>query len=882
MDFKKMPKKINLDFDSYNTKPVIVKQFDNNSRYIEFTLYNGGELFPIEDEMSFSIYAKKPDGKEVWNKCYVTNKEKSKIIVNISNSIITKEGLVEAELVVRLDDSVYTSRNFTIQVLKCVHSDNSIQSSSEYNELTGMIKELDDAKKGFVKKVGDTMTGALNFSDEVNNLVTKDSNIILHSNADGRTIIASNGNNVVLRPQGLAEYESETLIKTNGDLVASGEIYAGVNNKVYHTGNKPTPTEIGALPTTGGNVTGHIFVDQGKGIFFGSDKTGANKWNIKHDGTDLLFHNGNSNAFRIKDDLTLRYGGNKVYMDKDGERPTADEVGALPTTGGTILGAVKALQGVNVHTADGGSGTEGYMHIAQFKITTNYQNQPIKLRITQRSRSGEIDICFAGGTTSDPALTYINRTGTTIGYIHKSATSTWDLYIQKSESYDSIDVVGFEKGMYQKGITVTWKSATVTSLPSGTVTATLKEANSNALLTTGGTMTGELTMGTNAIKGTNGAFMLKDYGNGNVALSGSKTSSGTAGELYLGYNGTNSTTSKIRLCTSLYNSDGAGAIVSNTGDFNLVNDGNAFKSGGTAIFKGSDSGHVYVSSKKGAGNIYLQPNGMGVTTNQVRIENTGMVTMNQLRVGHETVPIGDNTFAWGRFCRGTGDNAGSIKYQFSSASTGNGKESFEVISKGWTPILKVSDNGEVAVPNKLVSDNIQKYDGSKYIYSQGSNISELSVGNSEGGYMHVSTVGFGAKGVDWWGSDLKMKENVQPLSTACVPASIESKEADEKPIGLDLVNQIEHYSYYHKEEQKDVRVGYVANQLEEIDEAMVLRVEQSEDSPYYTEEDHYVRQPRVSHILPNVTLAIQQLNARLEVLEAENRELKQEIKELKK
>ncbi|NFO40772.1 hypothetical protein FDB42_11835 [Clostridium botulinum] len=147
----------------------------------------------------------------------------------------------------------------------------------------------------------------------------------------------------------------------------------------------------------------------------------------------------------------------------------------LPIAGGTVTGRTSFSQGISVKNINGGAGTSGYMYLAQIKITGNYQNQPIVFNIHQRERFGTIIIKFNSQNSSDPTLAYINKIGSSgfNAYICKSATSTWDLYLQKSEGYDSIDIVGFSKGDYMSSTLITWQSSTVTSLPGGYTTASV-------------------------------------------------------------------------------------------------------------------------------------------------------------------------------------------------------------------------------------------------------------------------------------------------------------------------------------------------------------------------------------------------------------------------
>ncbi|NRT76290.1 hypothetical protein [Clostridium beijerinckii] len=145
----------------------------------------------------------------------------------------------------------------------------------------------------------------------------------------------------------------------------------------------------------------------------------------------------------------------------------------LSLSGGIVTGRTLFNQGISIINSNSGGGTTGFMYIAQIKITGNYQNQPISFDVRQRDRYGQIIIKFNSMNSSDPTLAYINKIGNIGVYIVKSTTSTWDLYIQKSEAYDSIDIVGFSKGDYMTGTSITWKSSTITALPSGYIEATI-------------------------------------------------------------------------------------------------------------------------------------------------------------------------------------------------------------------------------------------------------------------------------------------------------------------------------------------------------------------------------------------------------------------------
>ena len=117
------------------------------------------------------------------------------------------------------------------------------------------------------------------------------------------------------------------------------------------------------------------------------------------------------------------------------------------------------------------SGTKGYIKFATINLAgTTYQNQPIRIAIAQRGRYGSFKLRFASESSTDPTVEQFVKTGQIEVYIHKSATSTWDLYLKKSEAYDDIDVTVYENGSHNS-FKFTWVDTLVSALPSGYITA---------------------------------------------------------------------------------------------------------------------------------------------------------------------------------------------------------------------------------------------------------------------------------------------------------------------------------------------------------------------------------------------------------------------------
>lgn len=156
---------------------------------------------------------------------------------------------------------------------------------------------------------------------------------------------------------------------------------------------------------------------------------------------------------------------------------SADRIGANSlaigkldsSTQGLINGAAKQVY----HTANAGSGTAGYFLFAQIKIGGNYQNQPIKFGgVNRNGVPSTVWVTFANANSYDPGLSRFAKSGTANFYIVKTTTSTWNLYVQKTEAYDTFNVTEYEKGTYMSSTTVTWQNSLATSLPTGYTTAT--------------------------------------------------------------------------------------------------------------------------------------------------------------------------------------------------------------------------------------------------------------------------------------------------------------------------------------------------------------------------------------------------------------------------
>lgn len=120
-----------------------------------------------------------------------------------------------------------------------------------------------------------------------------------------------------------------------------------------------------------------------------------------------------------------------------------------------------------------------YMRIATLKVTGGYINCPIEIRYYQRGSitATSLYVYFENSNSTDPSVQSFCYEGWCIGaYIAKTATSTWDIFIKKSEAWD----YGGIQYCAHCGILVdiTYRDDNYTTLPSGYITAFLIYANS--------------------------------------------------------------------------------------------------------------------------------------------------------------------------------------------------------------------------------------------------------------------------------------------------------------------------------------------------------------------------------------------------------------------
>lgn len=119
-----------------------------------------------------------------------------------------------------------------------------------------------------------------------------------------------------------------------------------------------------------------------------------------------------------------------------------------------------------------GGNKQGFFKIATLRVKQNYANQNIIFGVNHREHGyTECRIKFSNAGNTDPGMGSFKQTGTPTRAwrIIKTATSTWDLYLAKTDSWDDGRVIKFDNP-YGDGVLVTWSGASA-DLPDGAIIA---------------------------------------------------------------------------------------------------------------------------------------------------------------------------------------------------------------------------------------------------------------------------------------------------------------------------------------------------------------------------------------------------------------------------
>ena len=123
------------------------------------------------------------------------------------------------------------------------------------------------------------------------------------------------------------------------------------------------------------------------------------------------------------------------------------------------------------HSCYGSSGISGYLHFAQIKINSAYQNRPITFEMSNRSQQCTwFSITFANANNTDPEVQSFVFDGAIQIYARRVASGTWKLFAKKSENYDEFYINNYNNN--NSGTSITWLNELASVWPASSATAT--------------------------------------------------------------------------------------------------------------------------------------------------------------------------------------------------------------------------------------------------------------------------------------------------------------------------------------------------------------------------------------------------------------------------
>lgn len=168
--------------------------------------------------------------------------------------------------------------------------------------------------------------------------------------------------------------------------------------------------------------------------------------------------------------LDFRAGGKGFSVGKISEKD-AFEIGM----DSHFYQRVRLDKGFGITSSVGKQGTSCWVCMAQIVIQSTYFNFPLEFTIARRGipEYSRLTLVFKNINSTDPDVSsFVYSGGAIDAVIKKTDTSTWKLYVNKSELYDSIFLADIKNNWDNNIITITYPTATISdSKPTGGIDA---------------------------------------------------------------------------------------------------------------------------------------------------------------------------------------------------------------------------------------------------------------------------------------------------------------------------------------------------------------------------------------------------------------------------
>ena len=147
-------KKIKLKTWDTNYIVLYANQGEINSRFIEITFDTQNEKLDLTNK-TVTIYAKKPDGKLIYNNCTVLDPSSGTVTVELTSQMSNMPGALICELHI-FDSNGYLLKvkGLQVMIINCDDFSSAIQSTSEYNTLVNCINKVENLVNQYSSQIG--------------------------------------------------------------------------------------------------------------------------------------------------------------------------------------------------------------------------------------------------------------------------------------------------------------------------------------------------------------------------------------------------------------------------------------------------------------------------------------------------------------------------------------------------------------------------------------------------------------------------------------------------------------------------------------------------------------------------------------------------------
>lgn len=154
-----------LDINKKCNQIVTANVGEVGSRFIRITIVDNSTPVDLTG-VTVSLYAKKPDGKKVFNSVTVEDKANGVVLAELTSQILSVSGLVRLTLLLVKNGSKLASKQFLVNVDESIVDDEAIESTNEFTALVDALGRVNNIDSRF-EKVDSQLEHKVNERNEV-------------------------------------------------------------------------------------------------------------------------------------------------------------------------------------------------------------------------------------------------------------------------------------------------------------------------------------------------------------------------------------------------------------------------------------------------------------------------------------------------------------------------------------------------------------------------------------------------------------------------------------------------------------------------------------------------------------------------------------------